>query len=111
MRQPDARFDTYSNNAVFPTPASPHRTTTRLSPVLTPAIRPSSASHSLRRPRSLAAGAQSDIATAEAKAEPRGGQPHLRVGSRTVRRPGELVGKVSGKSAPLSRRLRAVVSG
>src|SRR3954468_3779349 len=79
MRQPDARFDTYSNNAVFPTPASPHRTTTRLSPVLTPAISPSSASHSLRRPRSLATGSRSDIATAEAKAGLRGGQPHLRV--------------------------------
>src|SRR4051794_35493394 len=82
MPQPDARVDTYSNNAVFPTPASPHRTTTRLSPVLTPAISPSSASHSLRRPRSLAT-SRSDIATAEAKAGPRGGQARVRVGIRS----------------------------
>src|SRR4051794_7619480 len=102
MRQPDARFATYSNSAVLPTPASPHKTTTRLWPVLTPAISLSSASHSLSRPRSLATGSRSDIANAEAKAGPRPRQPHLRVGIRPVRRHTTHTGRLPAAAAAAS---------
>ena len=54
-RNPDAPSARCSSSAVLPIPASPRRTSTRLSPVRTLASRLSRTSHSRCRPRSLAA--------------------------------------------------------
>ena len=53
MRHPDARSERYSSNAVLPTPGSPRRTSTRLSPALARATRRSSAAHSALLPLSV----------------------------------------------------------
>src|SRR5436190_23860895 len=65
MRQPDARPNRYSNKADLPTPASPRTTSTELWPVRTVATTRSSASHSLRLPRSSRPASMLGILTEE----------------------------------------------
>ena len=64
-RHPDARSARRSSSAVLPIPASPRRTSTALCPDRTVSSSRSSASHSLRRPRSSRARSRSAMAEAE----------------------------------------------